>query len=147
MKLFFIILIPLFLTSCAVLYPQPKQAVLLDQQNFSLAFDEFQESHRLDSLQKLKEDFPNSVWAARAETIILYSQELDQRKAQNENLRESARVQTLELEQRKAQNENLRESERVLTLELEQLKKLNQQLTEQIEQLTSLLIELEKHPK
>lgn len=126
MKLFFIILIPLFLTSCAVLYPQPKQAVLLDQQNFSLAFDEFQESHRLDSLQKLKEDFPNSVWAARAETIILYSQELDQRKAQNENLRESARV---------------------LTLELEQLKKLNQQLTEQIEQLTSLLIELEKHPK
>lgn len=126
MKLFFIILIPLFLTSCAVLYPQPKQAVLLDQQNFSLAFDEFQESHRLDSLQKLKEDFPNSVWAARAETIILYSQELDQRKAQNENLRES---------------------ERVLTLELEQLKKLNQQLTEQIEQLTSLLIELEKHPK
>jgi len=126
MKLFFIILIPLFLTGCAVLYPQPKQAVLLDQQNFSLAFDAFQENHRLDSLQQLKVDFPNSVWAARAETIILYSQELDQRKAQNENLRES---------------------ERVLTLELEQLKKLNQQLTEQIEQLTSLLIELEKHPK
>ncbi|MDX2480578.1 MAG: hypothetical protein QNK24_09610 [Desulfuromusa sp.] len=126
MKLFFSILIPLFFTGCAVLYPQPKQAVLLDQQHFSLAFDEFQENHRLDSLQQLKVDFPNSVWAARAETIILYSQELDQRKAQNEKLRESERVQTLELEQ---------------------LKKLNQQLSEQLEQLKSLLIELEQHPK
>ena len=126
MKLLPLLLMFLFFSGCAVLYPQPKQPVLQDQQAFSLAFEEFQKSHQIEDLQKLKIDFPESIWASRAETIILYAQELDQRKAQNEKLRSS--------EQR-------------LTSDLEELKKLNLQLTEQIDQLKGLLIQSEKHPK
>jgi len=134
------LLISLFLTGCAVLYPQPKQPVLQDQQGFCLAFEEFQESHRIDNLKKLTVDFPDSVWASRAETIILYSQELDQRKQENKKLRESAQQQTLELEQLGKRNQQLK----IKTVEQN---KLNQQLAEQIAQLKSLLIQLEKHPQ
>ena len=126
MKLISILLLSLFLTSCTVLHPQPKLALLQDQQNFSLAFEDFQTNHQLDGFRMFLVDFPDSVWASRAETIILYSQELDQRKAQNEKLREL---------------------ERQHVLEIEQLKILNQQLTEKIEQFKSLLIQSEQHPK
>lgn len=126
MKLLPFLMMFLFISGCAVLYPQPKQPVLQDQQAFSLAFEEFQKSHQFEDLQKLKIDFPESIWASRAETIILYAQELDQRKAQNEKLRLS---------------------EKRLTNDLEELKKLNLQLTEQIDQLKGLLIQSEKHPK
>ena len=126
MKLLSLLIVSLLFTGCAVFDPQPKQAALQDQQDFYLAFDEFQESQRIDSLQKLKLDSPDSIWAVRAETIILYSQELDQCKAQSEQLRKSGQQQVLDL---KRQN------------------KLNQDLTEQIEQLKSLLIQLEKHPQ
>ncbi|MFK5926889.1 MAG: hypothetical protein QM483_09685 [Desulfuromusa sp.] len=147
MKLVSILLISLVLTGCAVLSPQPKQAVLQDQQIFCLAFEDFQETHRLDGLRKLVVDFPNSVWAARADTIILYSQELDQRKIQNDQLRKAEQQQALELGQYKSQINKLRESGQKQVLELDQLKKLNQQLTEQIDQLKSLLIQSEQHPK
>ena len=126
MKLISSLLLFLFLSGCAVLYPQSKQAVLQDQQAFCLAFEEFQESHKVESLQQLRVDFPKSIWATRAETIILYSKELDQRKMQNEKLRSS---------------------EQQLTGEVEVLKKLNRQLTEKIDQLKGLLIQSEKHPK
>jgi len=125
-KLLSILLIPLFLSGCSVLCPQPKQALLQDQQNFSLAFEDFQTNHQLDGFRMLMVDFPDSVWASRAETIILYSQELNQRKAQNQKLRESERQQILEIEQ---------------------LKIMNQQLSEKIEQFKSLLIQSEQHPQ
>jgi cell shape-determining protein MreC len=99
---------------------------LQDQQNFSLAFEDFQTNHQLDGFRMLMVDFPDSVWASRAETIILYSQELNQRKAQNQKLRESERQQILEIEQ---------------------LKIMNQQLSEKIEQFKSLLIQSEQHPQ
>ena len=121
-----LLMIVLFLPSCAVICPHPKQALLQDQQSFSQAFDDFQLTHRIDKLQKFKADYPASLWAARAETVILYSQELDQRKLQLEKLREA--------EQRQ-------------TLELEELRKAKQQLTEMIEQLKSSLIQSEQHPK
>ncbi len=140
MKILSLLLISLLFTGCAVLYPQPKQAVLQDQQDFCLAFAEFQESHRIDNLQKLTKDFPDSVWASRAETIILYSKELDQRKLVNKRLRESAQQQTLELEQLKKLNQQLKGK-------IAEQNKLSQQLMEQIEQLKSLLIQSEKHPK
>jgi hypothetical protein len=125
-KLFLVSLIVLILTGCAVFCPYSKQALSQDQQNFALAFEEFQKTNRLDGLRKLRADFPDSVWASRAETIILYSQELDQRKDQNEKLRE--------LEEQQA-------------AEIEELKILNRQLTEKIEQFKSLLIQSEQHPQ
>lgn len=126
MRFFYLLLIFLLLTGCTVLLPAPKQAVLQDQQSFCLAFEEFQVNHRIDGLLKLQADFPDSVWASRAETIILYAQELDQRKEQNKKLRASEKQQTLLLEQ---------------------LKEENQQLAEKIEQLKGLLIQSETHPK
>ena len=126
MKLFLVSLIVLILTGCAVLCPDSKQAILPDQQSFALAFEKFQKTSQLDGFRKLRADFPDSIWASRAETMILYSQKLDQRKAQNQKLRE--------LEQQQ-------------TAEIEELKGLNQQLTEQIEQVKSLLIQSEQHPQ
>ena len=127
MKLLSILLaIVLFLPSCAVICPQQKQALLQDQQSFSQAFDDFQLTHRIDELQKFKTNYPDSIWENRADTVILYSQELDQRKLQIEELRESKRQQTLELKD---------------------LKESNQRLTKMIEQLKSSLIQSEKHLK
>ena len=120
----FSILLTIFLVGCTVSRPLPKQVVLQDQQGFIQAFDAFRATHQINKLQKFKMDFPDSIWAARAETIILYSHELDQRKAQVEKLRESYQQQALDLEQ---------------------LRKLNRQLSEKIEQFKSLLIQLEKH--
>ena len=126
MRILSFLLIFLFLTGCTIFFPQPKQPVLQDQQAFCLAFEEFQENHRTDGLQKLQVDFPDSVWASRAETIILYAQELDQRKTQIKKLRATEKLQDLELEQ---------------------LREQNQQLAEKIEQLKALLIQSEAHPK
>ncbi|SEA53739.1 hypothetical protein SAMN05660420_02364 [Desulfuromusa kysingii] len=123
-KNFSILLVATFLCSCAYLYPQPKQVLLPDQQSFILAFDEFQTAHSLEPLQKVVVDFPGSVWAARAETIIFSSQELEQQKALNGELRETVQQQALEIEQLDAQN---------------------QQLTEKLEQFKSLLIQTEQH--
>ncbi len=140
MKLFSILLLSLFLTGCAAFNPQPRQAILQDQQNFCLAFEEFQSSHRIDSLQKLKVDYPDSVWAVRAETIILYVQELSQRKVQIEKLRKSEQRQMLEFKQLKKKNQQMSEK-------INQLQKLNLELTQMIEQLKSSLIQSEKHTK
>ncbi len=140
MKLLSLLIVSLLFTGCAVFDPQPKQVVSQDQQDFYLAFDEFQESHQIDAFQKLVADFPESVWAARAETIILYSQELEQRKVRNEQLRRSGQQQTLDLEHQIELNKQL-------TVKTEQLDKLNQELTDKIEQLKTLLIQSEKHPQ
>ncbi|MEA3361998.1 MAG: hypothetical protein U9Q61_01785 [Thermodesulfobacteriota bacterium] len=140
MKFLFVLFVSLFFTGCATLCPESKQAVLQDQQDFCLAFEEFQESHRIDNFQKLKKNYPDSVWAARAETIILYSQELDQRKTQIEKLQEAEQQQTLKFDQQNKLNQELRDK-------LKEQNELNHQLAEQIEQLKSLLIQSEKHPK
>ena len=140
MKLISILLISLFLVGCATLCPQQKQPILQDQQSFCQGFESFQETHQVDKLQKFITDYPDSIWANRAETIILYSQELDQRKLQVEKLRKTEQQQTLELEQ-------LKKFKQQLTEKVESLKKRNQQLAETLEQLKSSLIQSEKHPK
>ena len=126
MKPFSVLLLVLFLAGCTTLCPPQKQPILQDQQSFGQAFDDFQRTHRITKLQKFTADNPDSIWADRAETIMLYSQELDQRKVQVEKFQESKQQQTLELEN---------------------LKMLNQKLTEMIEQLKTSLIQSEKHPK
>ena len=140
MKLLAFFLVPLLLTGCAVFDPQPKPVVLPDRQEFCQAFDEFQESHQIDAFRKLVADFPESVWAARAETIILYAQELEQQKVQNEQLRRLEQQQSRDLEHQIKLNKQL-------TVKTEQLGKLNQELTDKIEQFKRLLIKSEKHPQ
>ena len=140
MKFLAFLLVPLLFAGCAVFDPQSKQAVLQDRQNFCQAFDQFQQSHSIDAFQKLVVDSPESVWAARAETIILYAEELEQRKVQNEQLRRLKQQQSLDLE-------HLIELNKQLTVKTEQLGKLNQELTDKLEQFKGLLIQSEKHPQ
>ncbi|MCK5826430.1 MAG: hypothetical protein KAG93_05310 [Desulfuromusa sp.] len=140
MKKLFLLLIPFLLAGCAILYPQPKQVLPQDQQDFCQAFSEFQESHRIAGFKKLVADFPESLWSARAKTIILYTQDLDQLKVQNEQLHRSQRQHSLDLESLSRQNQQLKEQS-------EQLDKLNRQLTDKIEQLKDLLIQSEKYPQ
>lgn len=140
MKLFSFLLIPFFLAGCAILYPQPKQVLLQDQQGFYQAFTEFQESHRITGFQKLVVDFPESVWSVRAKTIILHTQQLDLLKVQNEQLHRSQRQHSLDLKYLSQQNQQLNDK-------AEQLNELNRQLTDKIEQLKNLLIQSEKYPQ
>lgn len=140
MKLIFILLISLSIVSCAALCPQQKQAILQDQQRFSQALDDFQETNQIDKLQNFIIDYPDSVWTDRADTIILSFQELEQRKVQVAKLRKTEQQQTLELEQ-------LKKFRQQSTEKIESLRKMNQQLVETIEQLKSSLIQSEKHPK
>ena len=140
MKLVYILLISLSLFGCASLCPQQKQPILQDQQSFCQAFEYFQETNQINNLQNFIINYPDSIWADRAETIILYSQELDQRKAQVGKLRKTEQQQTLELEQLKKKNQDSIKKVAIL-------KKLNQELADTIEQLKGSLIQSEKHPK
>ncbi|MCW8858243.1 MAG: hypothetical protein OQK97_00880 [Deltaproteobacteria bacterium] len=136
-----LLLISVFvLASCAPLFTQVKQAVPQDQLGFTRAFDAFQATNRIDQLQQFKKDYPDSDWATRAGTIILYALELDQRKSQVEKNTEVLAQQELDLSVLKKDNLQLSQ-------EIESLSETNQQLTQQIEQLKGLLIQLEKRPQ
>lgn len=125
----FIVLICLFslaLSGCTLVSYIPTQAARQEQQQFIKALDQFSSSNRVELLQQVQQDYPNSPWGRRAETITLYVQELDSRK-----------------EQLAAQ----REEQELLKKEVVGLQQKNQQLTEKIEQLKSLLIEQEQRPQ
>ena len=121
------------LAGCATLCPQSKLAIPLDLESFSRALDSFQITNRITELQQFISDFPDSSWAPRAETIVLYAQELDQRKQQIAALREKNQQQEAALDQQE--------------LDLQSLQQENQQLVQTIEQLKGLLIQLEQHPQ
>ncbi|MBN1959190.1 MAG: hypothetical protein JXQ81_03485 [Desulfuromonadales bacterium] len=141
MRLIFLLVICMSLTSCTALLPRlQKQAVPQDQVAFSRAFDEFRASHGIDQLQRFKQDYPDSDWAQRAETIILYALELDRRKIQLEESRTAQQQLQQKLNQEEAAQHDLQQ-------QIEALSLTNQQLTEQIEQLKGLLIQLEKRPQ
>ncbi len=109
-------LVPLlFLVGCAFVNPFEQRALVLEQQAFVSAFDTFQLSHQIEGLQQFVGDYPTSEWTPRARTVILYSQELDQRKSQIDELRSFLLQRTETLEATKFNNERL-------TLQLEQIK-------------------------
>ena len=129
------------LSACSQFIPQLQEQISpKDQRAFSRAIDSFRTTHRVELLKKFLVDFPESEWGPRADTILLYSSELDQRK--NEIDENSALIdqQQIDLNLQKKNNQQL-------TDELEELKHLNQQLTEQITQLKGLLIQLEQRPQ
>lgn len=137
-RFIFLFIVCFSLPACTQLLPQiHKQAVPQDQLSFSLAIDEFRNSHRIDRLQQFKKDYPDSDWAERADTIILYSLELDRRKAQIEESRTKQEQLQQKLQMLEIDNSQLKQQIETMTLT-------NQQLNQQIEQLKGLLIQLEK---
>lgn len=140
-RFIFLSIMCFILPACTQLLPQvQKQAIPPDQLNFSLAIDEFRTSHRIDQLQQFKKNYPDSAWADRAETIILYSLELDRRKAQIEESRTKQEQLKQQLKELEGKNSQLNKQIETMTLT-------NQQLNQQIEQLKGLLIQLEKRPQ
>lgn len=105
----------MFLVGCAFVNPLEQRALVLERQAFGSAFDTFQISHRIDELQQFVVDHPASEWTPRARTVIFYSQELDQRKTQVDELRSFLLQRTETLEETNINNERL-------TLQLEQIK-------------------------
>jgi hypothetical protein len=116
----------LTVAGCTMIPLIPSQIDRQEQQLFNKGLDQFSSSNRVDLLRQLQDDYPDSVWAQRAETIILYARELDKRK-------EQITTQHNENELVKQENTELRQE--------------NQQLSEKIEQLKGLLIEQENRPK
>ena len=109
------------------LKPYPSQASQPQgEELFLAALDQFSATNKLDLMQQLKQQSPDSVWAKRAETIILYARELDTRKQQLDNERE--------------------EKNRLIA-EVDLFRQENLKLQEQIKQLKVLLIELEQRPQ
>ena len=129
MKNLFLLLILFLLVGCVRMLPavtnvpSPEPAAapvsVAEQVLFNEALDQLSATHSLAGLKGFQERFAESPWGERAETIVLYVEEVNQRKAQLEQVR----------------NEQL------------QLQAENQQLIEKIEQLKSLLIELEQRPQ
>ncbi len=103
--------------------PMPRSQV---EHRFIEALDEFSETNRVVLLKQLQRDYPDSVWRTRAQTIILYAQELDNRKRQIEILRKDKEQQAADIAE---------------------LQKENQELTEKLEQLKGVLIEVENQPQ
>jgi len=121
----FLILIGIYslvLAGCTILPLTSTQEARQEEQLFIKALDQFSAKNRVELLQQVQDDYPDSPWGRRAETIVLYAQELDKRK-----------------EQLAAQ----REEDDRLKQELEGLRQENQQLKEMIEQLKGLLINQE----
>lgn len=136
-RFFLLLLLLNVLAACTPLLPQAKQAVSQDQLGFSRAMDTFRSTHRIEQLRQFKKDYPDSPWAARAETVILYSLELDQRKADLEKREGLLAEQGQKLKLLEQDNQTLKQ-------ENEELAQTNLQLTQQIEQLKGLLIQIEK---
>lgn len=123
-----ILLVVFFLlfTGCAMFPLAPISTAQQERLRFINGVDQLSTSNRVELLQQLQQDAPDSPWGQRAQTIILYARELDSRKQQLTELRE--------------------EDER-LKQEIDDLRQENQQLTEMIDQLKGLLIEQENRPQ
>lgn len=125
MKILAYFLVLLTLAGCTQLLPVQSHLVRLEPalptepEAFSQALDQLTATRSLNGLKEFQQLYPGSHWSARAATIILYVEELNQRKVQLEEF----------------QNRQL------------QLQAENQQLTGKIEQLKKLLIELEQRPQ
>lgn len=130
MRFFAILALFLFLAACSAvpfsknLKPHPQQQNRLTaEESFLAAMEQFSTANKLTQMQQVQQQFPGSVWAAHAKTIILYAQELDTRKSQ--------------LSSERAEKNQL-------LAELASVKQENLQLNEKIEQLKALLIDLEQ---
>ncbi|MBE9486005.1 MAG: hypothetical protein IMY82_02405, partial [Chloroflexi bacterium] len=97
-----------------------------DEVLFLRAVDELSATNKITLLQQVPQDYPDSIWAVRAETIIACALELVACKA-------PSAAEATEKQQ--------------LAADLDRIKRENRQLEEKIDQLKKLLIELEQRPK
>lgn len=136
-----LILAVLFLSACSQFIPQIKEQITpKDQRAFSQAVDSFRSTHRVGLLKDFQEEYPESEWAPRADTLIRYALEVEQRKVQIEKSSQQIKQQAVQLDTLKQKNQKLLD-------DIDELTQLNQQLTEQITQLKGLLIQLEQRPQ
>lgn len=125
MKRLAFLLLLLTFTGCTQLMPvqsnliRLEPEVMTEPEAFGQALDLLTETQSLSALKEFQQRYPGSLWSARAATIILYVEELAQRKLQLEDFRNTQ----------------------------QQLQSENQLLAGKIEQLKILLIELEQRPK
>ena len=70
------------LAGCSMIPLTVAQVDHYEQEQFIKALDQFVANNRIDQLQQVQKDYPDSAWGKRAETIVLYAQELDNRKDQ-----------------------------------------------------------------
>ncbi len=125
-----VFILVLFLGGCAQICSQfeaqpHKVPVTSDQLAFEQAFATFQESSQLKVLEDFIAIYPDSVWAQRAYTVVLYAREVEQRK------------------------ELMRGQESTISEQVDKIRQLRQEnarLAETIEQLKGSLIEIEKRP-
>lgn len=124
----------LLLSACAQLgeiRKEIKQSIVTpDERAYADTLDTFALTHRVSLLRSFQQDYPDSIWSRRAETLALYALEVERRKIDNREDQELIEKQAIEIE-------------RLLVRE-KKLKKQNAQLTEQIDQLKGLLIQLEQ---
>ncbi|NOQ51143.1 MAG: hypothetical protein GQ578_02830 [Desulfuromonadaceae bacterium] len=97
-----------------------------DEVLFLRAVDELSATNRITLLQQVPQDYPDSIWAVRAETII---------------------ADVLKLATCKTQLAAAATEKQQLAADLDRVKRENRQLEEKIGQLKKLLIELEQRPK
>lgn len=145
MKLFSLLLIVLFFSGCVFFPPPAKPVQPLDEQLFCRAFDEFQENQQVSGFWKLLAEYPESVWAARAKTIILHSEQLDLLQAQYEHLQQTQRQQSLDLKYLRKKSHAKTEQINQLNEKIDQLNEANKQLTDKIEKLKGLLVRSENY--
>ncbi len=126
MKLLILVIFSLCLSACSAMQIPVKMTVNGAEKQFIKALDDFSETNRVELLRQLQRDYPNGAWYNRAQTIILYAQELDNRKLQIDSLRK----------------EKEQQAKKVTQLEIT-----NQELTEKLEQLKGVLIEVEQQPQ
>lgn len=140
-RVYLLIGIVFFVSGCSPLLTELRQSEApQDQAAFARTIDAFGKSHKVSLLKQFQQNYPDSPWARRAETIVLYALEVERRKEQLNKKREDIDWSNRELEVYKEKN-------RLLAQEIETTKVENEQLKEQIEQLKVLLIQLEQRPK
>lgn len=154
----------LLLGGCSLIQLTPDPAKQREQKRFIIAFDTFVARGSYSNLLQFKQDYPDSLWAIRAASVIRCAQEIEQLEkqysetlaAREEQARLSEELEQLKKESQQQQKETqeLNEQRERLTRDnkqhgeiIERLTQQNQQLTAQIEQLKALLIELEQRPK
>ena len=134
LKNVFIGILAVFMISgCAQLCPKEERVALADDQiAFEQAFGAFQKHFQITTLESFIDSYPDSAWAQKATTVVLYARELEQRKTQIKEQDESIR--------------QLQEKNNHLADENKRLNDTLTQLNETLDQLKGSLIELEQRP-
>ncbi len=134
-----LILLPLLvvLSGCATLFPEPKVRAAKDLVAFEQAFSQFETKHSSAELESFVATYPNSPWAARANSVLNCVNDIEQRNARLQKMQAANQELENKISQLKKQHKE----------QLNELKNENGQLTETIEQLKGSLIELEQRPQ